>query len=112
MSIDNGYVNISSNLKTGEGSLAYLAISLDDDGYPQIQQGHEDAIVAYCIWKMKLPDYINGKVPGHVYAELQSRWVWLCGQVRGEDELPNAKELDYLATMFNQIIPLPNKNLF
>ena len=112
MSVDNGYINLSSSSNSNEGALSYLAIAMDEDGYPLIQQGHETAIVSYCVWKMKLSDYVSGKLPHHVYAELEKRWVWLCGQARGEDEMPNPKELEYLAAMYNQLMPLPNKNLF
>ena len=112
MSLDNGYINLSSSSDTNEGAISYLAIALDDEGYPLIQQGHETAIVSYCVWKLKLPDYVNGKLPQHVYSELEKRWTWLCGQARGDDEMPNPKELEYLSAMYNQLLPLPSKNLF
>jgi hypothetical protein len=36
----------------------------------------------------------------------------LCGQARGDDELPSAEEMKYLANMWMQLVPLPSLENF
>lgn len=112
MTIDNNYVHMSSIADGDKGGLAYTAFDLDDEGYPYIKDGHQMAVTAYIIWMYKKADYTKGKIPHHVYKELENRWVWLCGQARGDDEMPDPKQLEYIASMFHQLLPMPTKNLF
>ena len=112
MSIDNGYIHVSGIQEATTGGLAYMAFDLDEEGYPLIKDGHEKAVIAYIMWKMKTADYINGKLSAHVYQTLERRWYWLCGQARGDDEMPDPKQLDYIASLYHQLLPLPSKNFF
>lgn len=112
MSIDNGYINLSGIPDGTKVGIAYLSFELDEDGFPLIRESHQMAVTAYIVWKIKLSEYINGEISHHVYAELEKRWHWLCGQARGEDEMPDPKQLEYIASIYHQLLPLPNKNFF
>lgn len=112
MTIENGYINISGITEEVKGGLAYMAFDLDDEGFPLVKDGHEKAVVAYILWKLKTADWLNGKIPAVVYQSLEQRWYWLCGQARGDDEMPNPKQLEYIASLYHQLLPLPNKNFF
>lgn len=107
----NRYVYVNS-LDIEEVGIAYEGIAVDKEGWPMISEGHEEAVTSYLMWKYKSIDYFNGKINHHVYKELENRWYWLCGQARGDDELPSPAELEYLANMMNQLLPLPNKKFF
>jgi hypothetical protein len=110
-SIDNGCINF--NTLDGELiGIAYMGIDLDEEGWPLIYWEHEDAVTHYLQYMLISRRYWNGKVPQHVYREAKDRWTELCAQARGDDELPDADELEYLANMWNQLMPLPNKNIF
>jgi len=112
MNIDNNYIHLS-NIEDGEkGGLSYTAFDLDDDGLPYIKQSHQMAVIAYLNWKVNFATYTRGKMAHHVYKELEGRWYFLCGQARGDDEMPNPKELEYVAAMYQQLLPMPTKNLF
>lgn len=110
-SIENGYLyfNVMDNEKLG---IAYWGIDLDENGWPLINVHHEDAVTHYLMYMYKARDFYNGKVSGQAYQALQSRWFWLCGQARGDDEMPDESELRQLSNMWNQVLPLPNKNFF
>ena len=56
--------------------------------------------------------YYQGKVPQHVFKNSEQRWFYLCAQARGDDEMPDATEMTYLSNLWNQLVPLPNKNNF
>jgi hypothetical protein len=109
--IDNGYIfcNFIDNGKIG---IAYEGVYLDENGWPTIDQSHEDAVSHYCMYMYKSIEYYNGKIPLHVYQSLQQRWFWLCGQARGNDEMPNSDEMKYLANAWNQLLPIPPKQIF
>jgi hypothetical protein len=110
--IENQHIHLSGGEMPLKAGLAYLAFDLDEEGYPYIKDGHEKAVVAYILWKMKTADWLNGKLNQGVYDRLENRWYMLCGQARGDDEMPDSKELEYIANMYHQLLPMPNKNFF
>lgn len=110
-SIDNGCINF--NALDGEViGIAYMGIELDEEGWPMVYWQHEDAITHYIQFMLLSKDYYKGKLPQHVFKNAEQRWFDLCAQARGDDELPDATEMTYLANMWNQLVPLPNKNNF
>ena len=110
-SIDNGCINF--NAFDGETlGIAYMGVELDEEGWPMIYHEHEDAVTHYLQYMLISRRYYNGKVPQHVFVNSERRWKDLCAQARGDDEMPTPDELNYLANMWNQLMPLPNKNLF
>jgi hypothetical protein len=110
--LENGWIHISGATNDSKGGLAYLAFDLDDEGFPLIKDGHEKAVVAYILWKLNTAAFIKGELRAGVYDRLEQRWYWLCGQTRGDDEMPDAKQLEYIGSMYQQLLPLPNKNFF
>jgi hypothetical protein len=110
-SIENGYIyfNVANDTRLG---IAYWGVWLDDEGWPLIKASHEDAVAHYLMYMYKSREFYAGKLPQYVHQELKTRWIWLCGQARGDDEMPNEAELRYLNNMWAQLLPLPNKNFF
>lgn len=110
-SIDNGYAffNFIDNGKIG---LSYQGVCVDEKGWPMVHKTHEMAITQYCEYMYKGGEYKNGKLAEHVYDRLEKRWFWLCGQARGDDEMPSKDEMIYASNMWNQLLPLPDKNNF
>jgi len=110
-SIDNGCINFNAldGVKIG---ISYMGIDLDEDGWPLISETHEDAVTAYIMYMHKSVEFYNGKLQQYIHNELKMRWFDLCGQARGDDELPNAEELKYLANMWMQLRPLPSLENF
>jgi hypothetical protein len=112
MTIEGNYIHVSGVEDATIGGLAYMAFDLDEEGYPLIKDGHEKAVVAYILWRLIYPDWMKGNVHQGVYDRLENRWYVLCGQTRGDDEMPDPKQLEYIASLYHQLLPLPSKNLF
>lgn len=102
-------INLSSSDVTSV-DLAYYAVDTDDEGYPTIADSHEDAVSAYIMWKYKSRDYYNGKLPRYIYMDMQQNWNRLCGQARGNDNMPSPKEMKKVAAFWNSLIPIKNYN--
>ena len=111
-SIVNGFIYVNS-LKDGTKiGISYQGLETDEDGWPLISKTHEDAVTHYIMWRHKSIEFYKGKIPHVIFKELEQRWYWLCGQARGDDEMPDQKELEYLGNMWNQLLPLPPKQFF
>lgn len=102
-SINEGFVNLS--LREGKIGMAYYKIHTDEEGFPTIHSRHEMATTAYCMWQYKTSDYVNGLIPQYVYRDLEQRWIWLCGEARGNDNMPDRSEMEYLSQIYNSFLP-------
>jgi hypothetical protein len=110
--LEREWIHISGGESEYKGGISYMAFDLDEDGYPYVKDGHQMAVTQYILWKMNYANWMAGKVNQGVMQSMEQRWYYLCGQARGDDEMPNPKELEYLANMFHQLLPMPNKNFF
>jgi hypothetical protein len=109
--MDNGFLHFNA-IESGRVGIAYYGLQLDDEGWPMIFEGHVDAVTQYLMWQWDIPNVRSGKVTMGYLQSIERRWYTLCAQARGEDELLSPDELDYLANMWNQLLPLPSHNLF
>jgi len=110
-SIDNGCINFNALDDTKIG-ISYMGVDLDEKGYPLISETHEDAVTAYIMFMYLSVRFYSGKIPQYVHQTAERRWYDLCGQARGDDELPNNEELKYLANIWMQMMPLPSLENF
>ena len=99
-----------SNSDTSSLDIAYYAVDTDDEGFPTIADGHEDAVSAYLMFKYKSRDYYNGKLARNIYVDLQSNWQRLCAQCRGNDNMPTPIEMKKAASIWNTLVPLKSLN--
>jgi hypothetical protein len=98
------YIHFAS-VSSGTASIAYKALNTDEEGFPTIKQGHEDAVAQYIMWRYKSIEYYEGKIARYIVQDLEKRWYWLCGQARGNDNLPSEAELKNIASYWNTFIP-------
>ena len=103
--IEGNRLNIKNN-KVGEITIVYLEYPTDLRGWPMIKDNHETAVSQYIMWQHKLIEYYNGKLPQYIIKDIEKRWYFLCGQVRGEDEMPTSEELKQIGRMWNTLVPL------
>jgi hypothetical protein len=108
--LDDSYIHFSSASDGTEVDIAYLGVELDENGFPFIEQSHVDAVSAYIMWKHKAVEYYNQKLPQYIYKDLENRWYWLCGQARGNDNMPSQHEMQKVASVWNTLIPLVTKD--
>lgn len=109
--IENGCVwfNTFDDDRVG---VSYMGVALDEDGWPLIDEVHERAVTAYLMYMYKGREFYAGKLQNYVFQELKVNWLRLCSQSRGDDELPDRMEMQNLSNMWNQLLPLPNKEYF
>ena len=102
-------INLSTS-DIGSVAISYYAIDTDDEGYPTIADNHEDAVSAYLMYKYKARDYWNGKLPRNIYMDLYQNWSRLCGQARGNDNMPSPTEMKKAAQIWNNLVPIKSNN--
>lgn len=101
--IVGSYIHFA-NISSGTAKLAYKALDTDDEGFPTIKQGHEDAVAQYIMWRYKSIEYYEGKIARYIVKDLEERWYWLCAQARGNDNLPSESEMKNIASYWNTFI--------
>lgn len=109
--IENGYIYFNT-IENDRVGISYQAVWLDEEGWPLIKESHEDAVAAYCMYMYSFGDLYQGKIPMNLHQKFESRWFWLCGQARGDDNMPNDDELQYINSQWMSLIPPVNKNFF
>ncbi len=102
----------SSDANDFRVGISYMGWDIDEEGWPVVYWQHEDAVTQYLKFMYLSKRYYQGKLPKHVYDSASERWYWLCGQARGDDELPDQEEIRYLSNLWVQLIPSQNKNFF
>lgn len=107
--IEGNRLNVTHD-EVDEITIVYLAVQKDIRGYPMVKEGHEAAIAQYIMWQHKLIDYYNAKVPQYIIKDLEKRWYFLCGQVRGEDNMPTSAELKSIGAIWNSLIPVKSSS--
>jgi len=109
--VRDGYIHT-----TGEDlqiDIVYQALETDVEGYPTISANHEDAIAAYIMYKYKARDYYNQKLPRYIYVDLKREWSRLCGQARGNDNMPTKNQWRQISKYWNSLLPVePSRGLF
>ena len=107
--VDGNRLNITHD-DLDEITIVYLAYPTDMRGWPMIKDGHETAVAQYIMWQQKLIKYYNGEIPQYIIKDLEKRWYFLCGKVRGDDGMPTSEELKQIGNMWNTLIPLKNNH--
>ena len=90
--------------------ISYLRAHTDENGYPTVRQGHEEAVAFYIMWKHKSIDYYSGNAPQYIIKDLERRWYHLCAKVRGDDNMPSSLELLKIGKIWNAKVPITSHN--
>lgn len=81
---------------TGEWkiSIDYLGIPLDEDGYPAIMDGHQEACYWYCLTKIMLEDYLNKKIDSNQWSYINSMSAIKCREARSTFRFMTRNQMD------------------
>jgi len=102
--INGCYIQTSRKIK--EVNVSYLALPIDEEGFPYVNQNHLDAIVAYIKYMMLQARFDEGKVPQAVYQTRYREWIMRRDAARAKDEIPNDGEMNRLANIWNSKLPV------
>ena len=68
---DGSFLRFSESFTAPYVFMNFTGLPIGEDGIPLILKGHEQAIVAFCVWKMVYPFWIAGKMNPNIYLEIK-----------------------------------------
>jgi len=97
---------IQTSRKVDVMYVSYLAVPLDEEGYPYVKETHLKAIISYIKYMMLQARFDEGKVPQGVYQTRYREWIMRRNEARAVDEAPSDAELQTLANIYNSKLPV------
>src|SRR3990167_5985065 len=97
--IGDGYIH--TTVESVDLGISYWGFPLDDEGYPLVHKNHAEAVTAYLMYMYYQADFIKGKISLGAFNHLQNRWWQLCNDARANDNMPNRKEIEAAAGIWN-----------
>jgi hypothetical protein len=96
----------------GTVCLSYLAIPVDDDGFPMIPDSvqYEDALFRYIVTKLYYIDFLQGKITPQMYNKLEDDWNTKCMAARGKANMPNLDQMEAIKNSWVRLIPVINEH--
>lgn len=98
--------NIITNYKTGTLTLQYLAMPIDEEGFPVIPDN--DSYKEAFFWKVARQLSIRGQLKNKelTYERCDREWQWYCGQARSEGNAFTHAQIDKLSLDHLTFFPL------
>lgn len=98
---------IYTSIKEGTIEIAYEAIPVDCDGYPQIpdNSSFREALELYITKKRYKVLFDTGKIKGDVYSNTCQDYAFAVGQAQTSLLMPTIDELESITNMWNTLIP-------
>lgn len=78
-------------------TLLYWALACDGYGNPITTRNHEDAVIAYCVWKMYAPKRFNDQGNANSVFAYKQEWISECLSARGDDAFPTLEQWNEIA---------------
>jgi len=100
---------IKTNFKDGDIYIAYSALRVDEDGFPEIPDdiSYKQACFWYCAKQLLLPDWFENKSTRYEAAE--AKWQWYCGQAGAKAMAPDLPTLENIKNMWVRLLPEINR---
>lgn len=110
------YINDSyliSNINTDNSAnvcLVYLAIPVDEDGFPLIPDNiyYDKALTAYVTSMLDYQDWRKGKCTDKVYEKSNQDWLFYVNSARGAANMPNIAQIQNIKNLWQRLIPNQN----
>lgn len=97
---------IFTNLKSGDLEIVYMAVPVDDEGYPQIldNEKYKNALELY-IKRDRFTKYFEqGKLHQNILQNVQQEYSWAAGQLEEELKTPSMSEWENISQEHNKLI--------
>lgn len=85
--------------QSGPIVLLYWSIGTDQEGYPMVTRNHEEAVVAYIVWKLYSPKIFLGIGNANAAFEYKRNFESLLLESRGDDAFPTLEEWEELGRL-------------
>jgi len=102
---------LRTNYESGDTTISYVGIRTDDDGFPLIPDmiEYKAAITAYILKMLKYNDYINGKLPQHVWQTIDRDSDFKMGAARSQGFMPDIPSMEAAKNAWIRLIPNVNE---
>lgn len=107
--INNSYIFTNFD---GAICLSYLAIPVDEEGFPMIPDdaSYMEALYKYIDMKLLYPEFRAGRIPQGIYNEAVHDWNYKCMQARGAGNMPNIDKMEAIKGQWLRLIPDINQH--
>lgn len=106
--INDSYMitNINTD-STANLCLVYLAIPVDEDGFPLVPDNvyYNKALVAYVTSMLDYQDWRKGKISDKVYEKSNQDWLFYVNSARGAANMPNAAQIQNIKNLWQRLMP-------
>ena len=79
--------------------LLYWSIAVDQEGYPMVTRNHEEAVIAYIVWKLYSPKIFLGIGNMNAAFDYKRNFENLLLESRGDDAFPTLEEWNELGQL-------------
>lgn len=98
---------IFTSIRRGEVEIAYMALPVDDEGYPLIpdNSAYSRALELYIKLQWFTIQYDLGKISPQVLQNTQQEYSWAVGQAQTDLIRPTIDQMEAISNMWNKFLP-------
>ncbi len=110
--LNDEYITLS--VKEGKVCIAYLAIPLDEDGFPQIPDdiSYKLAVKKYLTMKLDYIEWRRGDLQPQVFQHSEREWDWYVGQAGNKAKMPDLAMMESLKGQMLRLKPEVHEGTF
>lgn len=103
---------IFTSIEKGEVELAYMALPIDEEGYPLIpdNSSYVRALELYIKLQWFTMLFDTGKINPQVLQNTQQQYAWAVGQAQTDLIRPTIDQMEALSNMWNKFLPDTTKD--
>jgi len=109
-SINDDY--LFPNFSEGKVLISYMAMPVDDRGYPTIPDDvkFKEAVASHIKWRIGFIRWMSGKLPGAVYQKLEQDRDWYISAAQTRDKMPSMDMAESIKNNWLRLIPKINQH--
>ena len=98
---------IFTSIPGGRIEMAYMAMPIDDEGYPMIpdNSSYTRALELYIKVQWFSILFDTGKINGQVLSNAQQQYAWAVGQAQTDLIRPTIDQMEAISNMWNKLLP-------
>lgn len=103
---------IITSIESGEIEIAYLAMPVDNEGYPLLpdNSSYLKALELYIKLQYFTVLFDTGKISGQVLSNTQQQYAWAVGQAQTDLIRPTIDQMEAISNMWNKFLPDTTKD--
>lgn len=103
---------IMTSFKEGFVEMAFLAIPVDDEGYPKVPDNIKikQAVASHISWRIASIQADDGKIPQWRYEALEKERDWYIGAAQTAQQMPSIDMMEAIKNNWLRLIPKINQH--